>query len=55
MNDTMNGNLFVLTGLVSEMLPRFPIIGTDIPAQKVRMQVLGPAQAQRNTIIAERK
>lgn len=55
MNDTMGENGLVPSRLVFGMIPRFPIINTDLPTQKERMEALKTAQAEMNSIVAERR
>jgi hypothetical protein len=37
------------------MIPRFPIITSEIPLQQERMRILQVAQAEMNSIVAERR
>jgi hypothetical protein len=55
LNDTMGENGLVPTLLVFGIIPRFPILSTDLPEQKERMRVITAAQAEYNTIVAERR
>ena len=55
MNDTMGENGLVPTKLVFGTIPRFPIINSDLPSQKERMDALQIAQKEMNSIIAERR
>lgn len=55
MNDTMGENGLVPSLLVFGIIPRFPIITSDLPNQRERMEVLAAAQKEMNTIIAERR
>lgn len=55
MSDTVGENTLVPTRLVLGLAPGFPIIGTEIPTQKERMEVFSNAQVEFSAIIAERK
>ena len=55
MNDTIGENGLVLSRLVIGITPRFPIISSDLPTQKERMDILRSAQTEMNGIIAERR
>lgn len=54
-NDTMSENGLVLTRLVYGDVPRFPIINTELPNQKDRLEAIKTAQAEMNAIVAERR
>ena len=54
MIDTNGDNGLVPTLVVFEIIPRFLIISSDIPAQKERMLALSKAQLGRNAVVAER-
>lgn len=55
MNDRINENGLVPSRLVLGMFPRFPILNTDLPTQKDRINVIKAAQAEMNSIVAERR
>ena len=55
MNDTMGESGLVPSLLVFGTIPRFPIISTDFPSQKERMEALSKAQMEMNSIVAERR
>ena len=55
MNDTIGENGLVPSRLVFGIIPRFPIISTDLPSQKERMEILVRAQMEMNAIVAERR
>ena len=55
MNDTMSENALVPSRLVFGILPRFPILNTKLPKQRERMDMIKKAQAEMNTIVAERR
>ena len=55
MNDTIGENGLVPSRLVFGITPRFPIISSDLPTQKERMDILRSAQMEMNAIIAERR
>ena len=55
MNDTMGENGLVPSRLVFGIIPRFPILNTDLPNQKDLMELIKKAQAEMNNIIAERR
>ena len=55
MNDTMGENGLVPSLLVFGIIPRFPVISSQLPAQSERMEVLTMAQREMNTIIAQRR
>ena len=55
MNDKIGENGLVPSRLVFGIVPRFPIISTDLPTQKERMDILRSAQMEINAIIAERR
>ena len=55
MNDTMGENGLVPSLLVFGIIPRFPIINSELPTQKERMEALASAQMEMNSIIAERR
>lgn len=55
MNDTMGENGLVPSYLVFGILPRFPVIESEVPEQRERMEIIAAAQMEMNTIIAERR
>lgn len=55
MNDTIGENGLVPTRLVFGVIPRVPIISTELPTQIERMEILPAAQAEMISIVAERK
>ncbi len=55
MNDTIGENGLVPSKLVFGIIPRYPILNTDLPNQKERMEAIKLAQAEMNSIIAERR
>jgi hypothetical protein len=55
MNDTIGENGLVPSLLVFGMIPRFPILTSEIPHQQERMRILQVAQAEMNSIAAERR
>lgn len=55
MNDTNGENGLVPSLLTFGIIPRFPIISTDLPAQRERMQTLAGAQMEMNAIVSERR
>lgn len=55
MNDTMGENGLVPSRLVFGILPRFPILNSNLPSQKERMEIIKTAHAEMNSIIAERR
>lgn len=55
MNDTMNEDGLVPSLLVFGIIPRFPIIATELPTQKERMEVLATARAEMEAIVAKRR
>lgn len=55
MNDTIGENELVPALFVFGVIPRFPIVSTQIPIQMERMKVLAAAQAEMNAIIVEKK
>ena len=54
MNDTIGENDGVPSLLVFRNVPRFPIISTEIPSKRERMQILSAAQMEMSAIVAER-
>jgi hypothetical protein len=54
-NDTQGEDGLFPSLLVFGIIPRFPIISTNLPDQKERMRILQVAQAETNTIVAERR
>jgi hypothetical protein len=54
MNDTISENGLVPSLLVFGVIPRYPALNTELPIQKVRMEVTAAAQMEMNSIIAER-
>jgi hypothetical protein len=55
LNDTTGENGLVPSLLVFGIVPRFPILSSNLPEQQERMRVLAAAQAEYNTIVAERR
>ena len=55
MNDTIGENGLVPALLVFSIIPRFPIINTNLPSQKERMAIISTAQMQMNAIVIERR
>lgn len=55
MNDTMGENGLVPSRLVFGIIPRFPILNHNLPTQRERLQALKLAQAEMNSIVAERR
>ena len=55
MNDTMGENGLVPSRIVFGIIPRFPILNTELPTQKQRMEIIKSAQAEMNSIVAERR
>ena len=55
MNDTIGENGLVPSRLVFGIIPRYPILNTDLPNQKERMEAIKLAQSEMNSIIAERR
>lgn len=55
MNDTIGEIGLVPTRLVFGVVPQLPIISTNIPTQKGRMEIVAVVQAKKNAIIAESK
>jgi transposase InsO family protein len=55
MNDTVGENGLVPSLLVFGVIPRYPALNTELPNQKVRMEVIAAAQMEMNSIIAERR
>jgi len=55
MNDTINEKGLVPSRLVFGILPRFPILNSNLPNQKERLEIIKTAQAEMNSIVAERK
>lgn len=55
MNDTMNENGLVPSLLVFGIIPRFPIIATELPTQKDRMDVLAPERAEMEAIVSQKR
>jgi hypothetical protein len=53
MNDTIGEDLLVPSLLVFGINPRHPVMSTDLPTQKERMNVLATANSEMNSIIAE--
>lgn len=53
-NDKNGDNRSVPSLTVLLIIPRFPIISSNIPTQKERMLVLSEAQMEMNAIVAER-
>jgi len=55
MNDTMGEDGLVPSLLVFGIIPRFPIISTNLPTQQERMDALATAQKEMNAIVSERR
>ena len=55
MNDTMGESGLVPSLLVFGTIPRFPIISSDLPSQKERIEALIKAHMETNSIVAERR
>lgn len=55
MNDTMNENGLVPSLLVFGLIPRFPIIASELPNQKERMEILTTAWAEMKAIVAKKR
>jgi hypothetical protein len=55
LNDTMGENGLVPSLLIFGIIPRFPILATDLPEQRERMRILAAAQVEYNTVVAERR
>ena len=55
MNDTMGENGLVPSLLTFGVIPRFPILNTELPTQQERLEALKKAQAEMNSIVAERR
>ncbi len=55
MNDTIGENGLVPSRLVFGIIPRFPILNSDLPEQKERLEMIKTAQAEMNSIVAERR
>ncbi len=55
MNDTIGENGLVPSRLVFGIIPRFPILNSDLPNQKERLAIIQMAQAEMNSIVAERR
>lgn len=54
-NDDIRRNELVSSRLVFVMLLRFPLLNSNLPSQKRRMDIIKTAQAEVKSIIAERK
>lgn len=54
MNETTRGNGLVLYRLIFEIVSIFPILGTDLPKQKERMEAIEEAQVGISFIVAVR-
>ena len=54
-NDTIGEQGLVPSSLVFVTVPRFPIMNTELPKQEERMEALKKAQAEMNSIVAERR
>lgn len=54
MNDTINENGLVPSRLVFCIIPRYPILNTELPTHKDRMNAIKRAQAEMNSNVAER-
>jgi hypothetical protein len=55
MNDRIDENGLVPLLFVFGVIPRYPALNTELPNQKVRMEVIAAAQMKMNSIIAERR
>jgi hypothetical protein len=55
MNDTIGKNGLVPSLLVFGVIPRYLAIHTELPNQKVKMEVIAAAQMEMNSIFAERR
>ena len=55
MNGTNGYNRLVPSIVVLGIIPRFPIISSDLPAQKERMLARSMAQLEMNAVVAERR
>lgn len=55
MNDTKTENGLVPMRIVFGITPQFPIINTDLPSQKVRLEAIKTVQADPYTIVSERR
>jgi hypothetical protein len=55
LNDTMGENGLVPSLLVFGIVPMFPILSSKLPEQQERMRLLAAAQAEYNSIVAERR
>jgi hypothetical protein len=55
MNDTIGKNGLVPSPMAFGVIPRYPSINTELPNQKVKMEVIAAAQMEMNSIIAERR
>lgn len=55
MNDTIGDNRLVPSRLVFGILLRFPIINSELPDRKERLEAIKLVQAEMNSIVAERR
>lgn len=55
MNGTLGEMDLVPSRIVFGILPRFPMLSTDLPNQKSRMEAIESAQAEISLIVAERR
>ena len=55
MSDTMGETGLVPSRLVFGIVPRFPILNSNLPNQKERLEIIKIAQAEMNSIVAERR
>ena len=55
MNDTVGENGLVPSRLVLGIIPRFPILNSELPDQKEILEIIKNAQAEMNSIDAERR
>lgn len=53
MNETMGPNGLVPSYLVFGILPRYPVLNTDLPTQSERMRIIQTAKSEMATIVAE--
>lgn len=54
-NNTIEKNKVFPSRLLFATIPRFPVLSTDLAAQKIRMEGLNFVQAELNLIVAERR
>ena len=55
MSETIGENGLIPSLLVFGIIPRFPIISTNLPSQKERMAILAAAQMEMNATVADRR